>query len=240
MSERLSLLFAIGILFVSTFIRSAIGFGDALFAMPLLVLTVGLQTATPLVAFVASTISLTILVREWRTLELRGTWQLILSTFIGIPLGLVLLNFAPEKLAKAILGTLFILYGLYGLSGLTLPQIRDEKLAGIFGFIAGVLGGAYNTNGPPIVIYGTLRRWSPDYFRVNLQGYFFLTNWLIIVGHGLAGLWTSQVLQLYVYSLPAVVAGILIGGMVNKRIPKAMFSRLLYILLVVIGVLFVV
>ncbi len=236
----LSLLFTIGILFVSTFIRSATGFGDALLAMPLLVLTVGLQTATPLVAFVASTISLTILVREWRTLELRGMWRLIFSTFIGIPLGLVLLNFAPEKLAKAILGTLLILYGLYGLSGLTLPQIRDEKLAGIFGFIAGVLGGAYNTNGPPIVIYGTLRRWSPDYFRVNLQGYFFLTNWLIIVGHGLAGLWTSQVLQLYVYSLPAVVTGILIGEMVNKRIPKAMFSRLVYILLVVIGVLFVV
>ncbi len=236
----LSLLFTIGILFVSTFIRSATGFGDALLAMPLLVLTVGLQTATPLVAFVASTISLTILVREWRTLELRGMWRLIFSTFIGIPLGLVLLNFAPEKLAKAILGTLLILYGLYGLSGLTLPQIRDEKLAGIFGFIAGVLGGAYNTNGPPIVIYGTLRRWSPDYFRVNLQGYFFLTNWLIIVGHGLAGLWTSQVLQLYVYSLPAVVTGIFIGEMVNKRIPKAMFSRLVYILLVVIGVLFVV
>ena len=236
----LSLLFTIGILFVSTFIRSATGFGDALLAMPLLVLTVGLQTATPLVAFVASTISLTILVREWRTLELRGMWRLIFSTFIGIPLGLVLLNFAPEKLAKAILGTLLILYGLYGLSGLSLPQIRDEKLAGIFGFIAGVLGGAYNTNGPPIVIYGTLRRWSPDYFRVNLQGYFFLTNWLIIVGHGLAGLWTSQVLQLYVYSLPAVVTGILIGEMVNKRIPKAMFSRLVYILLVVIGVLFVV
>lgn len=236
----LLLLFTIGILFVSTFIRSATGFGDALLAMPLLVLTVGLQTATPLVAFVSSTISLTILVSEWRTLELRGVWRLILSTFIGIPLGLVLLSFAPEKLAKAILGTLLSLYGLYGLFGLTLPQIRDEKLAGIFGFVAGVLGGAYNTSGPPIVIYGTLRRWSPDYFRVNLQGYFFFTNLFITVGHGLAGLWTPQVLQLYVYSLSAVVAGIFIGGKINKRIPKAMFSRLVYILLVVIGVMFVV
>ena len=27
-------------------------------------------------------------------------------------------------------------------------------------------------NGPPLVIYGALRRWSPQHFRATLQGYF--------------------------------------------------------------------
>ncbi len=43
------------VLFCSTFIRATFGFGDALVAMPLLAMVVGLKTATPLVALVAST-----------------------------------------------------------------------------------------------------------------------------------------------------------------------------------------
>jgi hypothetical protein len=38
---------------------------------------------------------------------------------------------------------------------------------------AGVLGGAYGMNGPPLVIYGSLRGSSPQHFRATLQGYFF-------------------------------------------------------------------
>jgi hypothetical protein len=40
-------------------------------------------------------------------------------------------------------------------------------------------------NGPPLVIYGALRRWTPERFRATLQGYFLpasgrprLTCWL--------------------------------------------------------------
>ncbi|RLD04929.1 MAG: sulfite exporter TauE/SafE family protein, partial [Chloroflexota bacterium] len=39
-------LLVLAILFLSTFIRSALGFGDALIAMPLLAIVVGLQVAT--------------------------------------------------------------------------------------------------------------------------------------------------------------------------------------------------
>ena len=60
------------IVFVSAFIRSALGFGDAVVAMPLLAMTVGLKTASPLVAFMSPTISLMILAGNWRRIELRS------------------------------------------------------------------------------------------------------------------------------------------------------------------------
>lgn len=207
--------------------------------MPFLILVVGLQTATPLVALMSSTISLILLIQEWRTLDLRKLWWLILPTFLGIPFGLILLRFAPEDLAKFLLGIVLIIYGLYQLLGLSLPQIRHPAFATTFGFIAGVFGSAYNTSGAIIVIYGTLQKWEPDYFRINLQGYFLLTNWLIVVSHGLTGLWTREVLELYAYSLPAVVAGAWIGEFISKKIPKAIFSKLIYTLLVLLGILFI-
>jgi uncharacterized membrane protein YfcA len=234
------ILLAISILFVSTLIRSAIGFGDALVAMPLLAMALGIQTATPLVAFAASTIALTILLKSWRSVDIRSAWRLILLSLVGIPFGLVLLKVAPEYMVKAILGALLILYGIYSLITPRLPVIQSEKSAYIFGFIAGVLGGAYNTNGPPIVMYGLLRRWPPESFRATLQCYFLFTGLLISAGHGLAGLWTPLVLQIYLYSIPIIMLAIFAGDKINNHISKDFFSRIVYAFLIVIGALFII
>lgn len=240
MSFTTPILLAMAILFVSTFIRSALGFGDALIAMPLLAMALGIQTATPLVAFVAATIALTILLRNWRSVDIRSAWRLILLSIVGIPFGLVLLKVAPEYVVKAILGVMLILYGLYSMITPGLPVIQSEKPAYIFGFIAGVLGGAYNTNGPPIVMYGLLRRWPPENFRATLQCYFLFTGLSILAGHGLAGLWTPLVLQLYLYSIPLIMLGIFAGGRINNHISKEFFSRIVYAFLIVIGALFLI
>ena len=49
------------VVFVAALVRSALGFGDAAVAMPLLAMALGLRTATPLVAFIGPTISILIL-----------------------------------------------------------------------------------------------------------------------------------------------------------------------------------
>lgn len=240
MSPNTTLMLALAVLFASTFVRSALGFGDALVAMPLLALLVGVRTATPVVALAASTIAVAILVRHWRGVDVRATWRLVLSSLAGIPFGLLLLKLAPEIYIKAALGVLLIAYGLYSLFAPELPSARGEWLAYPFGFVAGVLGGAYNTNGPPVVVYGALRRWPPEHFRATLQGCFLLTGLLIVAGHGLAGLWTPLVFRLYLLSLPCLALAIYLGGRVNRRIPREAFSRAVYVFLVVMGALFLV
>ena len=232
-------LLVITIMFASAFIRSTLGFGDALVAMPLLALTVGIQTATPLVAFSAITIALTILLSNWRKVDIKAAWRLILTSSLGIPIGLLLLKGAPEHLVKALLGLLLILFGLFNLLTLRLPTLEGKASAYIFGFVAGVLGGAYNTNGPPIVVYGTLRRWPPERFRATLQGYFFATGLFILMGHALAGLWTAPVLKLYAYSLPFILLAILIGGKLNRSLTAKRFERLVYLFLILIGILLI-
>jgi uncharacterized membrane protein YfcA len=103
------------------------------------------------------------------------------------------------------------------------------------GWIAGVLGGAYNTNGPPVVAYGMLRGWPPERFRATLQGYFLPTGLMILAGHGIAGMWTGEVLKLYLYSLPAIVVGAVLGGLVNRKLTQNVFAKLVYGFLVLMG-----
>lgn len=231
------LLAVIVVIAVSTLVRSTFGFGDALIAMPLLTLVAGVTTATPLVGLMALTSAATIVASSWRLIDIKSAWRLIVASLIGIPFGLYLLHAAPESFVKRFLGLLLISFSLYNLTRPQLPKLQSSHLAYPFGFLAGILGGAYNTNGPPIVLYGTLRRWVPIRFRATLQGYFLPTSIFIVTGHALSGFWTSNVLHAYGWSLPFILSAIFIGGKLNRLLPVAKFIRILYFVLIILGLL---
>lgn len=223
-------------MFISSLARSALGFGDALLAMPLLAYTLGVRTATPLVAICAATNALVILSTNWRQVELKATWRLILSSVIGLPLGLLLLKFAPEKLVMDALGILLVLFGLAYLLIPRLPVLKGAVYPYLFGFIAGILGGAYNSNGPPIVVYGSMQGWTPEKFRATLQGYFFPFGLFIIAGHAISGFWTREVFVYYAWSFPVILLAIFLGAKLNGRIPSGQFERVIYITLIFLGI----
>ena len=229
----------VSILVMSAFARGMIGFGNALIAMPLLALVVSVQIASPVVALANLTGILVILVGHWRSVDVKAAWRLTLSSLIGIPIGLFFIKSANESLVRVLLGAMLIAFGLYYLIAPRLPYLRGEGTSYAFGLASGVLGGAYNTNGPPIVIYGALRRWPPESFRATLQGVFLPTNLMVIVGHALAGLATPTVLRLYAYSLPLMLPATLLGMRLGRRIPEGQFSRLVYAFLVAMGALLI-
>ncbi len=101
----------------------------------------------------------------------------------GIPLGVLLLTRAAEPVVKSILGCVIVAFSIYSLVSRTTYALKNDRLAWLFGFGAGVLGGAYGMNGPPLVIFGTLRGWSPRHFRATLQGYFLPASLLVIGGY---------------------------------------------------------
>ena len=229
------LLIVLFIVFLGSFTRATLGFGDALVAMPLLALVIDMEIATPLMAFEAIVIATTMLIDNWRKVDFKAAWRLILSALVGIPFGLYLLKSAPDVIVKSLLGIILILFGLYNLLNPRLPEIKSKLLAYIAGFLGGVLGGAYNTNGPPVIIYGTLAKWSPSRFRATLQCYFVPTALFILIGHALAGLWTREVLMMFGYSFPVIVLAIFLGTKLSRKIPAGTFDRFVYAALIVMG-----
>jgi uncharacterized protein len=142
------------VIFVATLIRSTFGFGEALFAVPLLALRLPLNVAAPLAVLVSTVIASVVLVQDWQHVELRSAIGLIFSALPGIPLGVLLLARGNEHVIKSILGILIISFSLYCLTAGTarhLPQDHRGWLLGC-GFLSGVLGGAYGMNGPPLAI----------------------------------------------------------------------------------------
>jgi len=114
-------------------------------------------------------------------------------------------------------------------------ELKDDRLVGLFGFAAGVLGGAYGMNGPPLAIYGSLRRWSAENFRATLQAYFLPASVAGMAGYWVAGLWTPSVNRFYFVSLPGVLIAIFVGRAINRRILARQFTFYIHLSLTVIG-----
>src|SRR5215813_15205102 len=88
------------ILFAATFVRSALGFGEALIAVPLLALVMPVTVAAPVAALVSITVALIVVVQDWRHVQWRSAVRLVLATLFGIPLGLLLLTRSEEHTSE--------------------------------------------------------------------------------------------------------------------------------------------
>jgi uncharacterized membrane protein YfcA len=225
----------LAVIFLATLIRSAFGFGEALVAVPLLALLMPVEEAVPVVTLVSITVAAIVVAQDWRQIHVRSAGWLVLSTLFGIPLGLWLLTAVPEAIVKGILAMVIIGFSSYCLVSRSPYQLKDDRLAWVFGFGAGVLGGAYGMNGPPLVVYGSLRHWSPEQFRATLQGYFLPASLLGMGGYWLAGLWTSAVTRNYLWSLPLALVAIFLGRAINQRMRGRSFLRIIHFGLLLVG-----
>jgi uncharacterized membrane protein YfcA len=231
----LTTLVVLAVIFLATVIRSAFGFGEALVAVPLLALIIPVEVAAPLAVLVSVTVAAVVLLQDWREVHAGSAGRLIFATVFGIPFGLLLLISVAEPLVKAVLAAVIIVFSVYCLFGRSRFELKDDRLAWLFGFGAGVLGGAYGMNGPPLVAFGALRHWSPERFRATLQGYFLPASLVGMAGYWVAGLWVPAVTRYYLLSLPLVLAATALGRVLNRRMEARRFVVYVHVGLLVIG-----
>jgi uncharacterized membrane protein YfcA len=223
------------VIFFAVFTQSLTGFGSALVAMALLPEMIGIRSAAPLVALVQVTIELFLLFRYRSAFNLHSVWRLTLASIFGIPFGILALRQADERLVLGFLGVVLAGYSLYGLLNLKLPALKEPAWAFGFGFLAGILGGAYNTSGPPAILYGNCRRWEPAEFKSNLSGFFLLIDTIVVTGHAWSRNLTPAVLQHYLWALPVIGLGLLAGIGLDRFLSPEVFRKVVLGLLVVMG-----
>jgi uncharacterized membrane protein YfcA len=121
--------YVLAILFLATFIRSALGFGEALVAVPLLALVMPVQVAAPLSVLVSITVAIIVVIQDWHHVQLTSARPLVISTLFGIPLGLLVLKFVSESAIKAALGVIIIVFSIYSLAGRNRSHLSNDRLA---------------------------------------------------------------------------------------------------------------
>jgi uncharacterized membrane protein YfcA len=207
------------------FTRSAFGFGHGAFAMPLLALVIDVRAATPLLAAVSFLVSVAILVGDRRSLRIGSTAALTGGALVGLPIGIALVAHLDPKPAMIVLAVLLAIVSVRGVAGVSLPMLRDDRSAPVFGLLAGIVGGAFNLSGIPVALFGSMRRWSPGEFRTSLTGFFFVTGVVALAGYVVGGLFDRRVLDLVVWSLIPAFLGHWAGTRANRSMDQRRFDR---------------
>lgn len=192
--------------------------------------------AATVVAGTALFTEIVIVLRYWRSAELRVLWKPLLGIILGIPIGLQALAKLDASVVLVSLGIFLIIYSIYSFISPRIPTIQNSQIEFGLGFISGLLGGAFNTSGPPLVVYGLSKRWQPIVYKANLQVLLMANTIFVIVLRFYSGHFTPQVLRYIMIALPMVGLGVTSGLWLGRYINPILFRRVVLILLMVVGV----
>lgn len=222
---------------LAAFTQSISGFGLASVSMPILLFSgFRIQTASPYVALMSILPELILLTYYRKALNPGAVVRLIAASLVGIVIGVISLDYLNETLALLLLGAVLVIYSMYALLQLRLPTLEHPLWAYLTGAIAGFLGGAFNTTGPPVIIYGHSRGWTPPEFKSNLQGFFVVNTIVIAVVHALRHNLTPEIWQYYLWAgLPAIAIGLVSGIALDKYIHPQLFRKIVLIALALSG-----
>ena len=227
----------VAIVFVGALVRATFGFGEAVVSMPLLaLLPISLHTAIALIGLAGLTVAILAVATGWRHVDRAAMARLVPATVVGVPVGLLLVAYAPAELVTGLLGGCLIGYGAYSLARPAFRALEHPQWALLFGFGAGALGAAYNFNGVPVAVYAGLRGCGPQPLPGDAAG----ALPRLRGGHrdraGAGGPvepggWTD-----YGLALPTIIGATVLGTALHRRIPAERFARYVYLLVIALGV----
>jgi uncharacterized membrane protein YfcA len=223
------------VVFVASFVMGLTGFGIALVAMAFLPYLMAPADAIVLLTIYAFVFSVVVVVQLRHDVTPRALVDLSLGTLAGAPLGVWVLASLPVSVLNRLIGAVLVLVVVLEFRR-ALPERLEGRGWGLAaGFLAGLVGGAVGTPGPPVIVYATTQGWSPRTMKANIMGFFVLNQGAILLGYWWAGLLTPSVLSLTVaLALPAL-AGLLAGHAMFGRLDPARFRRVVFALLLVSG-----
>jgi hypothetical protein len=229
-------LLAAAVIFIAAAVHGASGFGQGLIAMPILALFIDIKTVIPLSLFNGLVIGATLMLRWRRRLDFSKAWPLITSSVFGVPIGVYFLKTLDGSALKTGLGVLLAAFSLYSLSGVKIGSAMSAGWGYLFGFFSGMVGGAFGLNGPVSLIYVMSAPWTVEEKKAVLVTYFVTSNAMILALYFASGVAMSAPVKFAVAGAPSAIAGAMIGAMFSDRLKKETVERVIYGLVLVMGI----
>jgi uncharacterized membrane protein YfcA len=250
------------VLAFASFVQSASGFGFALVAVAALPQIIGLEPAIALIAAFNLLVSISTLWWNKKDFSWSKAWPLTLAICITLPIGFWFLKNADGTLLIRVLGVILITVAVMDLR-LSVPAMvrarlgkatvtvhrkpKAEERASLpawsvwpLGLIGGVLGGAFNVAGPPVVAFAYSQPWSKTQTVAVLQTVFLLAglmrNGMMVV----AGDYNAQLFRWILCSIPAAMIAIWLGKLLLDRLPKNLLKLAVFTFILVMGVKYLV
>ena len=225
------------IVFVGLFIQSFIGFGSALFAIPLLALIFEPRVTVPAFQLIVICVNIYLVIETYKHVLWKQLVLLIAGGLIGIPIGAYGLKSLPHHVMGLIIACITIVFGFLFLLQV---QIRIGNHAanriGI-GFLSGLFGGSIGQPGPPIVIYGLSRRWGKDAFRATLITFFLFLSSISVISYITLGMFTRDNLLTAAVGVPSGFLASYVGILLKNKTKDTTYRYGVLIVIIAIKII---
>ena len=115
--------------------------------------------------------------------------------------------------------------------------LQSRTAAILLGSAAGVFGGAFDVQGPPLCVYGDAKGWSPAKFRNTVLAVVCLNSALVVALDYFDGTLGDFYYSYFcLTSLPGVLMGVVAGQYASKRIDPVLFKNLVLVMCLGLGI----
>lgn len=222
-------------IFAAIVVYMVAGFGFALLAMPVMTLAIPVERAVVVMALLAILSTGTQAWTHRRHVRRPLATRLVLASYAGMPIGLVVLNTVDDRSLRIVLGVGVIVATVVLIRDLTLDHV-GPGLDYAMGFVSGVANTSIGTNGPPLVFDLQSRRLAPNEFRGTIGLVFALGNLFSLTLFVVAGKVTRDGLVAAAVAFPAWALGMYVGRLLQPRVPERHFRAIVLGLLMLTGV----
>ena len=232
--ETLAWVFGVGLL--ATLTKSLTGFGAGLVLAGLsIVLSDRPEQVVYMAALLEAAVGVVLLYQQRAHVRFLRIVPLTLASVIGIPIGLGLLSVLQLTVLRLAIGlamflTAFVMLFEYRQSA----KRRLLKSLGI-GLGCGAVSAATGVSGAPMVLFKSSEDVSEQEFRATMVAYFFVFYLLMLVGIYVMGDLGWPLLGNAWPLAPALVVGLVLGRLLEKRIRLNLFRRIMLLLISAAG-----
>jgi len=115
--------------------------------------------------------------------------------------------------------------------------LQSRTAAILLGSAAGVFGGAFDVQGPPLCVYGDAKGWSPAKFRNTVLAVVCLNSAFVVAIDFFEGALGDFYYSYFcLTSLPGVLLGVVAGQYASERIDPVLFKNLVLIMCLGLGI----
>lgn len=161
--------------------------------------------------------------------------RMLLPLVVGVAVGVTSLTHLDPELGPRLLGIAIVGIALWNLSAPRLARSESAFADRVAAGLAGLLGGAFNTGGPPLVVQIYRRSETPEDLVATIQVLFVSISVVrlpLATAQGQVGM---EALATAGLALPILAAGSWTGRLLARRVDAARFRRVCWVALGVLG-----
>lgn len=240
------ILFLVGlIIFVTHTLEAITGFGCTVLAFPFVIFLMDdLEQAKIVLSILAWALAAYFVVTKFSSINWKQFGIILLLAGLGLPLGILMFKNLDATLLKKILGVFIIISAAVQLFKCYVPDKGNWKLPSFVGylflFVGGIVHGAFAVGGPLIVLYSAGKLPDKSQFRATMCLLWTTLNTVLILQYMNEGSLTLKIGQDLLFLLPFLIAGIVVGELIHKKVSEILFRKLIFSSLFLVGVAMVV